>query len=120
MSRFRTVLATLLVLAAAGAVAAQSTGSMKVIVVDKTDQTPLPGAVVILTNTQQLIAETVQRTDRTGVCDFPILRAGGGYVVEVQMAGFAPVRQLTEVFFEQIPALIFQRQFLSLSVHTGH
>jgi hypothetical protein len=82
----RAVLAVTLVILAVTSVAAQS-GGLKVKVVDAEDNTGLPGATVILSNTQGLIDQTAYQTDAKGIADFPILRAGGGYVVEVQMSG---------------------------------
>jgi hypothetical protein len=88
----RAVLAVTLVILAVTSVAAQS-GGLKVKVVDAEDNTGLPGATVILSNTQGLIDQTAYQTDAKGIADFPILRAGGGYVVEVQMSGYGTVRK---------------------------
>ena len=87
----RRALAILAVALAVTSVAAQS-GSIKVRVVDAENQDPLPGATVVLSNTVQRISETAMRTDADGVADFPILRAGGGYIVQVTLEGYAGVR----------------------------
>lgn len=92
MNVVRTTMATLAVLAAATAASAQS-GGLTVKVVDASDQSPLPGATVVLTNAIQLVAETVVQTDVDGVVEFPILRPGGGYIVQVTMPGYATVRK---------------------------
>jgi outer membrane receptor protein involved in Fe transport len=92
MKLTRTVLATIVVASAITSVAAQS-GRLEIIVVDATDQSPLPGATVVLTNTVQLVAESVVQTDINGSALFPILRPGGGYIVQVTMPGYAGVRQ---------------------------
>ena len=80
---------------AVGSVAAQS-GGLTIKVVDAADQSPLPGALVILTNTVQLISETAVLTDPDGLAEFPILRAGGGYIVQVTLEG-QPLRYLNEL-----------------------
>jgi len=92
MKLIRPAVATFVVLAAATAASAQS-GSLTVKVVDATDQSPLPGATVVLTNSVQLVAETVVLTDVDGVVEFPILRPGGGYIVQVTFPGFATMRK---------------------------
>ena len=92
MKLIRTVLATLVVACAVTAVSAQS-GGLTVKVVDATDQSPLAGAKVVLTNTVQLVAETIAQTNIDGIIDFPILRPGGGYIIEVTLPGFAGVRK---------------------------
>ena len=92
MKLIRAASATVLAVFAATSVLAQS-GGLEITVVDATDNTPLPAATVILSNTQQLVDETAYTTDKNGVASFPILRAGGGYVVEVRMPGYSTVRQ---------------------------
>ena len=92
MKLIRAASATILAVFAATAVLAQS-GGLEITVVDATDNTPLPGATVIVSNTQQLVDDTAYATDKNGVASFPILRAGGGYVVEVRMAGYSTIRK---------------------------
>ena len=92
MNVVRTAMATLVVLAAATAASAQS-GALTVKVVDASDQSPLPGATVVLTNAVQLISETVVQTNADGVVEFPILRPGGGYILQVTMPGYATQRK---------------------------
>jgi hypothetical protein len=89
---FRAAFAMILVTFAVTSVAAQS-GGLRVKVVDAEDNVALPGATVIISNTQGLIDETAYRTDAGGIADFPILRAGGGYVVEVRISGYGSVRK---------------------------
>ena len=95
MSLVRVILAATLVALAVTSVAAQS-GGLRVKVVDAEDNTALPGATVMLSNTQGLIDQTAYQTDTKGIAEFPILRAGGGYVVEVRMPGYGTVRK-TEI-----------------------
>lgn len=84
----RTVLAALVTVLAVSAALAQS-GGMRVTVYDGADKSPLPGVTVTLRNSQQLVATTTQLSDRNGVVEFPVLRAGGGYSVEVSFPGYA-------------------------------
>jgi outer membrane receptor protein involved in Fe transport len=92
MKLARITIAFMLVALAVTSVAAQS-GSLSVRVLDSSDKTPLPGATVVLSNSMQLVAETAVVTNAEGVVDFPVLRPGGGYIVQVTFPGYAPVRQ---------------------------
>lgn len=62
-------------------------GGLRVRVVDPAGD-PLPGAVVTLRNAQQLSAGASAITDARGIVDFPILRPGGGYSIEVTFPGY--------------------------------
>jgi hypothetical protein len=84
--------AAIVVTLAVTSVAAQS-GGLHVTVVDAEDNTELSGATVVLSNTQGFVDETAYQTNVRGIADFPILRAGGGYVVEVRMPGYGTVRK---------------------------
>lgn len=53
---------------------------------------PLAGAIVVLRNTQQLIAPAVETSGADGRVLFPVLKAGAGYVVEVSLTGYATRR----------------------------
>jgi outer membrane receptor protein involved in Fe transport len=66
------------------------TGGLKVMVLDAENRTPLPGATVTLSNTQALIAPTSQISDAKGLSEFPVLRAGDNYRLEVSFGGFSP------------------------------
>jgi len=90
MRFIRAALVLLVVCAAVGPVLAQ-TGGLRVVVVDEAGQT-LPGATVVLSNDQGFIKQTASLTDAKGEVLFPVLRAGGGYVVEVSMPSFATQR----------------------------
>jgi len=92
MKLIRTALATIVVAAAITSAAAQS-GALTIKVVDGADQTPLPGATVVLSNALQLVGESAVQTNIDGLAEFPILRPGGGYIVQVAMPGYATVRQ---------------------------
>jgi hypothetical protein len=92
MKLFRVASAAILVALAVTSVAAQS-GGLKVKVVDAEDNMELPGATVVLSNTQGFVDETAYQTNVKGIAEFPILRAGGGYVVEVRMPGYGTVRK---------------------------
>lgn len=71
-------------------------GSILVRVYDASDRSVLPGATVALTNVQRLIAPVNQVTDAQGRAEFPILRAGSGYVVTVTLPGFGSQRRSDE------------------------
>ena len=92
MKLTRTALWVLVVVCAATVASAQS-GGLTIKVLDAADQSPLPGATVVPTNTVQLVAETVVQTNIDGLAEFPILRPGGGYIVQVTMPGYAGVRK---------------------------
>lgn len=109
MTLIRTAVATLVVLAGVTAASAQS-GSLTVKVVDATDQSPLPGATVVLTNAVQLVSETVVLTDGNGVVEFPILRPGGGYIIQVTFPGYATMRK------DEIRVKISDNQTIVLSL----
>ena len=72
--------------------ASAQTGGLEVRVLDAADGTPLPGAVVTLSSEQGRVATTAARTDADGRVLFPVLRVGAGYVVMVEMPGFATFR----------------------------
>jgi hypothetical protein len=79
----------LLVLAAAPVLA--QTGGLAARVTDA-DGEPLPGVRVTISNDRGLVRETTLVTDREGRVEFPVLRPGGGYTLEVVMSGLAPLR----------------------------
>jgi outer membrane receptor for ferrienterochelin and colicin len=68
------------------------TGSLEVTLLDAGTQQPLPGATVVLSNPLGLIAPTAEVSDTDGQVEFPVLRAGREYVLEVSMPGFATQR----------------------------
>ncbi len=67
-------------------------GGLRVAVHDGGNGERLPGATVMLSSDQGLIAPTAQLSDAEGIADFPVLRAGRGYIVEVSFPGFATRR----------------------------
>jgi hypothetical protein len=107
MKSYRIVLAALIVVLASSAAMAQH-GGMRVVVYDAADKTPFPGVSVTLKNSMQLVATTTQMTDGNGVAEFPVLRVGGGYIVEVFLPGYAK-QQLTNqrVEFNKVTTLTF-------------
>ena len=70
----------------AGAVAAS--GGLSVRVLD-TGGDALPGAVVTLSNTKQLVARSAVVTGPDGIAEFPVLTPGDGYTIEVSFPGYA-------------------------------
>jgi hypothetical protein len=72
--------------------AAAQTGSLEVTLLDSENEKPLPGATVVLGNAIGLIAPTALITDANGLAHYPVLRAGGGYSLEISMPGFGSQR----------------------------
>ncbi len=63
-------------------------GGLRVRVLDA-DGAPLPGAIVVLTNRQQFVAPTTETTRADGRAEFPILRPGGGYSLQISFPSTA-------------------------------
>ena len=96
--KLRALFATLAVAALTVTVAsAQSTGGLKIRVIDNADKSAVIGAAVTLSNTNKYVATTSVITKPDGTAIFPVLRVGGGYVIQVIMDGYAGVRQEVEV-----------------------
>ncbi len=70
---------------AVGTVSA-STGGLIIKVTD-TEGNPLPGATVKLSSAEKQVKDTASITDKRGTVEFPVLRAGGGYILEVTFPG---------------------------------
>ena len=85
-------LAGLLLGLAVGVVSAQATGSLAVQVLD-VDGDPLEGATVTISHATGNVRTTAVTTDRRGWVRFPVLRAGGGYSIDVESAGFGRRRE---------------------------
>ncbi|HEX5044318.1 MAG TPA: TonB-dependent receptor [Candidatus Polarisedimenticolaceae bacterium] len=68
------------------------TGGLEVVVTDAQSKAPLPGATVLLSSATQQVPATATTTDGAGRAAFPVLRAGGGYAVEVRLPGYATLR----------------------------
>ena len=97
MKVVRLFVAAVVTAAAVTSASAQVTGGLKVRVIDSSDKTAVIGAAVTLSNTNKLVATTSIITDVNGVALFPVLRAGGGYVITVIMDGYAGIRQDAQV-----------------------
>src|SRR5262245_14064738 len=91
MHHLRRLAGILLGLVFASAALAQ-TGGLDVVATDAQSKAPLPGATVVLTSATQQIPATALLTDAAGKASFPVLRGGGGYAVEVRLAGYATLR----------------------------
>jgi len=89
MKLMRTVLFIAVAVFAISAVSAQ-TGGLIIKVVDSDG--PLPTARVTITNENGYVKESTVTTNKQGVAEFPVLRAGGGYVIEVSFPGMATQR----------------------------
>lgn len=93
MSFRRLAAAAVMALSAVAPVFAQSgTGGLRVIVIDGADKSPMPGVVVTISSPRQLVANTAVQTDATGTANFPVLRAGGDYVLDIFMPGYTRVK----------------------------
>jgi outer membrane receptor protein involved in Fe transport len=86
----RAATAACVVLLAVSAAAAQ-TGGIKVIVMDQ-DGLPLPGATVTISHETGSVKTTTELTNKDGLVDFPVLRPGSGYSIQVEFPGFSPIR----------------------------
>ena len=93
MKLFRAFGMLSLVVLAVTTASAQSTGGLRVRVLDNADKEGVVGAAVTLSNTNKLVATATILTDVDGIALFPVLRAGSGYVVTVIMDGYAGIRQ---------------------------
>ena len=93
MRILRTAVAVGIALFAFSVAAAQS-GGITVAVTDG-EGSPLPGAIVTISHETGSVKTTSEMTDKRGVVVYPVLRAGGGYIIEVSFpgGGFATVRQ---------------------------
>ncbi|HEX4824119.1 MAG TPA: hypothetical protein VFV19_07380 [Candidatus Polarisedimenticolaceae bacterium] len=85
---------------------AQSSGGLKIRVIDNADKAPIIGASVTISNANRLVATTTLVADRNGVALFPVLRSGSGYVVTVIMDGYAGIRQETSVGTDALKELV--------------
>jgi hypothetical protein len=93
MSFRRIVAAVVVALSAVASVFAQSgTGGLRVVVIDGSDKTPMPGVVVTLSSPTGMVANTAVQTDAKGTALFPVLRAGRDYVLDIFMPGYSRVK----------------------------
>ena len=91
MSITRTILAGCFVLLAVSTAVAQ-TGGITVAVLDEDGQ-PLPGATVTISNELGYVKTTSSLTDKRGIVEFPVLRPGDGYAIQVAFPGYSPLRR---------------------------
>lgn len=91
MRIIRAALAAFVVALAVSAAGAQS-GGLTVQVLDENGD-PLPGATVTLSHETGYVKTTAELTDRSGVVEFPVLRPGSGYAVEVSFPGMSTIAQ---------------------------
>jgi outer membrane receptor protein involved in Fe transport len=90
MKLARTALAAIVIALAVTGAAAQS-GGLTVLVVDANG--PLPGATVTISHETGYVKTTSMLTNAKGVAEFPVLRPGRGYIVEVSFPGYSARRQ---------------------------
>ncbi len=86
----RRIVILVLLLLSTGIAAAQ-TGSLRVEVFDEGGK--LPGAIVTLSSDKGYVKTISMPTDRDGVVEFQILRAGTGYTIEVSYPGRGKIRK---------------------------
>ena len=77
--------------------AAQSSGGLRIRIIDNSDKSPVIGASVTLSNTNKFVATSTVLSDVKGEALFPVLRAGSGYVIQIILDGYAGVRQDAKV-----------------------
>jgi len=82
--------ALLAALFAAGSAWAQ-TGALRVVVTDSSTGAPLPGAEVVVSGDARQVVPTTLRTGVAGAAEFPVLHAGGGYLIDVRLPGYTAV-----------------------------
>ena len=85
MKWMRFALATLVLGLAVSAVSAQS-GALTIRVSDPAGM-PLPGATVQISHETGFVKTTAIATNKDGLADFPVLRPGKGYIIEVSFPG---------------------------------
>lgn len=105
-----------------GLTRAQS-GGLEIVVRNAADGAPLAGAEVTLSHPEQFIATTKLFADEAGIAFFPVLRSGGGYVVEIQLAEYAG-RRIDELrvqsnAIKRVDVLLSTAVFESVSVNTA-
>jgi len=76
---------------AAPAAKVGGTGGVSVVVGDEKGL-PLPGAQVTISHATGSIKTTTALADKTGRVEFPVLRSGGGYSIQVSFPGFSSIR----------------------------
>jgi hypothetical protein len=86
----RTVLGGI-VLALGITTATAQTGGITV-KVENPDGTPMIGATVAISHPLNYVSAAADRTKADGIVEFPILKAGKGYVIEVSFPGYATFR----------------------------
>ena len=63
-------------------VASAQTGGITVAVTDENGD-PLPGSIVTISHETGSVKTTSERANRQGIVEFPVLRPGAGYSIEV-------------------------------------
>ena len=86
--------ALVLVLLMSHAPAEAQVGSLTVRVEDAASLETLPGVSILLTSESYLVAPTTVRTNKDGEAQFPVLKAGSGYVLEISAPGYGRQRVL--------------------------
>jgi hypothetical protein len=72
-------------------VASAQTGGLTVIVTDP-EGVPLPGATVTISHETSFVKTTAVMTNDRGMAEFPVLRPGPGYMIQVSFPGFASLQ----------------------------
>ncbi len=80
-----------------------------IVAVHDSDGKPLPGATVLITHDAGYLKPTVEITNKQGLAEFPVLRPGRGYGVQVVFPGFSPLFESDiEVEKNETETLAFQ------------
>ncbi len=80
------------VIALAFSAASAQTGGLSVQVLDS-DGNPLPGATVTISNPLGYVGTSAVLSNKKGFADFPVLRPGEAYKIQVTFPGFSPFVQ---------------------------
>lgn len=108
----RLVCSALLAATAFAAAFAQSTGGIRVRVIDAGDKSALIGAIVNLSDPQKRVPNSTLMADKDGIAYFPVIKAGNGFVISITMDGYARIdkpdvrvtpAQVTELVFAMVP-----------------
>lgn len=122
MNMKRRVCSALLAAFAASAAFAQSTGGIRVRVIDAGDKSALIGAIVNLSDPQKRVPNSTLMADKDGIAYFPVIKAGSGYVITITMDGYARIdrpdvkvttSQVTELVFMMVPELTEKVQVIA-------
>jgi len=86
------ILLIAIVIAAALSLSAAEATSGGLVIEVSDESGPLPGAIVTIHQATGFVQRTAVQTDVRGRAEFPTLRPGSDYIIEVEMPGYRPQR----------------------------